>query len=82
MDRGNWWDTVHGVSKESDITERLNNKLRFDLGFILLIVQGAYKLFLRRLNRICFRLCGPYTFVANACFFKQHFKNVKNILSS
>ena len=36
MDRGNWWAAVHGVPKESDTTERLNNnnKLKFDLGFV------------------------------------------------
>ena len=26
MDRGTWWATVHGVVKESDMTEGLNNK--------------------------------------------------------
>ena len=26
MDRGAWWATVHGITKELDITERLNNK--------------------------------------------------------
>ena len=26
MDRGAWWVTVHGVTKESDKTEQLNNK--------------------------------------------------------
>ena len=25
MDRGAWWATVHGVTKESDVTEQLNN---------------------------------------------------------
>ena len=25
MDRGAWWAIVHGVTKESDMTERLNN---------------------------------------------------------
>ena len=25
MDGGAWWATVHGVTKESDMTERLNN---------------------------------------------------------
>ena len=25
MDKGAWWATVHGVTKESDMTERLNN---------------------------------------------------------
>ena len=25
MDRGAWWATVHGVAKESDTTEQLNN---------------------------------------------------------
>ena len=23
MDRGNWWATVHGVAKESDMTEHI-----------------------------------------------------------
>ena len=26
MDRGAWWATVHGVMKESDMTQQLNNK--------------------------------------------------------
>ena len=26
MDTGAWWATVHGVAKESDMTQRLNNK--------------------------------------------------------
>ena len=26
MDRGAWWATVHGVTKELDMTERLDNK--------------------------------------------------------
>ena len=25
VDRGAWWATVHGITKESDMTERLNN---------------------------------------------------------
>ena len=25
LDKGAWWATVHGVTKESDMTERLNN---------------------------------------------------------
>ena len=25
MDRGVWWATVHGVTEESDMIERLNN---------------------------------------------------------
>ena len=25
-DRGAWWATVHGVPKDSDMTEQLNNK--------------------------------------------------------
>ena len=32
MDRGTWWATVHGVIKESDVTERLNNNSRHLLG--------------------------------------------------
>ena len=27
MERGAWWATVHGVAKESDRTQQLNNKL-------------------------------------------------------
>ena len=27
MDRGAWWATVHGVAKESDTTEQLNNSV-------------------------------------------------------
>ena len=27
MDRGAWWVTVHGVTKELDTTEQLNNNL-------------------------------------------------------
>ena len=29
MDRGDWQATVHSVAKESDTTERINNKLCF-----------------------------------------------------
>ena len=29
MDREAWWATVHGVTKESDMTEQLNNKYIF-----------------------------------------------------
>ena len=25
MERGSWWATVHGVTKESDTTKQLNN---------------------------------------------------------
>ena len=28
LDRGAWWATVHGVAKESDATQQLNNNLR------------------------------------------------------
>ena len=28
MDRGAWWAAVHGVTKESDTTEQLNNRMR------------------------------------------------------
>ena len=27
MDRGAWWATVHGVAKESDVTERLKQSV-------------------------------------------------------
>ena len=30
VDRGTWWATVHGVAKESDMTQRLNSN-RLDL---------------------------------------------------
>ena len=26
LDRGTWWATVHGVTKESNMTQRLNNR--------------------------------------------------------
>ena len=29
MDRGAWWATVHGVPKESDMTQQLNNSLSY-----------------------------------------------------
>ena len=41
MDRGAWWVTVHGVTKESDTTQLLNNNkgpdrvLTFLLGLLL-----------------------------------------------
>ena len=33
MDRGAWWATIHGIAKESDLNEQLNNnkKLRYSL---------------------------------------------------
>ena len=31
MDRGAWWASVHGVAKESDTTQRLNNSQLFYL---------------------------------------------------
>ena len=31
MDRRAWWATVHGVAKESDMTEQLNNKVGLPL---------------------------------------------------
>ena len=34
MDRGAWWATVHGVSKESDTTVRLNNNKTSRYNFI------------------------------------------------
>ena len=32
MDRGAWWATVHGVTKESDRTEQLNNFVPLNRG--------------------------------------------------
>ena len=31
MDRGAWWAVVHGVTKESDTTEQLNNNTGFSV---------------------------------------------------
>ena len=31
IDRGAWWATVHGVAKESDTTQQLNNNTPFTL---------------------------------------------------
>ena len=30
MDRGAWWATVHGIAKELDMTEQLNNNNIFN----------------------------------------------------
>ena len=30
MDKGAWWATVHGVTKESDKTEQLNNNNKLE----------------------------------------------------
>ena len=46
MDRGAWWATIHEVSKESDITQQLNNnnsissleKLAFILAWLLAFI--------------------------------------------
>ena len=40
MDRGAWWAAVHGVTKESDTTERLSTNLLF-------------KLFFKKQNKVC-----------------------------
>ena len=32
MDRGAWWATVHGVTKESDMTEQLTLSAVFRVG--------------------------------------------------
>ena len=45
MDRGAWWATVHGVTKESGMTEQLNNKKRsvaymHHIFFFRMSVQG------------------------------------------
>ena len=38
MDRGAWWATVHGVTEESDMTERLNsNDHLLDFGYLLCV---------------------------------------------
>ena len=34
MDRGVWWATVHGVPKESDMTEKLNNNTTIQQQFL------------------------------------------------
>ena len=31
MDRGVWWATVHGVARESDMTQQLNNDNKYNL---------------------------------------------------
>ena len=33
MNRGAWWATVHGVAKESDMTERLNSGSSNSIGY-------------------------------------------------
>ena len=34
MDRGTWWAIVHGVTKESDTTERLKQQFHVPLAFL------------------------------------------------
>ena len=29
MDRGTWWSTVNGVTKDLDTTDQLNNKIKY-----------------------------------------------------
>ena len=42
MDRGDWWATVHRVTKESDMTERItNNKLVVTLKGTAHVVLGV-----------------------------------------
>ena len=31
MYRGAWWATIHGIAKESDMTEQLNNNKRLNI---------------------------------------------------
>ena len=41
MDRGAWWSTVHGVAKESDMTEQLTFQcLSFVNGFFFFMMTG------------------------------------------
>ena len=41
MDRGAWQTTVHGVAKESDTTERLNNNAYHKLGGESVTLDGV-----------------------------------------
>ena len=48
MDRGAWWATVHGVTKESDITQWLNNNKKIiDSIFFLLIDKRKWRKYLQ-----------------------------------
>ena len=38
MDRGAWQATVHGVTKESDMTKQLNNNILMNLHIFLLLI--------------------------------------------
>ena len=42
MDRGAWWATVHGVAKESDTTERLNNNSGREPRWMGWVVGGGF----------------------------------------
>ena len=55
MDRGAWWATVHGVSRESDVTELLNNnnkQMVLDAEYVLLAI--GLQNFLQSCGRHCF----------------------------
>ena len=43
MDRGAWWTVVHGVTKESDTTEGLNNN-NMNIIIIILLYYSNSKL--------------------------------------
>ena len=42
MDRGAWWTIVHGVSKESDTTQQLNNKPYFTVCLCCVILPTQW----------------------------------------
>ena len=43
MDRGTWWATVHGVTKELDMIEQVNNNTRENKA--VLYIHIVYALF-------------------------------------
>ena len=48
--RGAWWPTIHGIAKESDTTERLNNKR---LNIVPVVYSSPFFFTLYRVVCIC-----------------------------
>ena len=43
MDRGAWRATVHGVTKESDMTYRLKNKIKISFTLVLILCKVEHR---------------------------------------
>ena len=59
MDRGAWWDTVHGVTKESDKTQRpSNNKMKQNETFSSSVTPVTFKVLSNHVWAVAAILCS------------------------